>query len=159
MANGLLEGYRLYKLVIDSEPYIPYKKGSGYYHRNSILGECRLELVWETMTKDELLNCWFPKKVYYETGKARADAFELEGGYKFDSLSVSSANDSVFYHTKGIAIIEGQYAFEVIYSTYDDEIFFVISAWNAEQIEDMQISFEKPQKQEYFLFCNLKFAE
>ena len=151
-----LDYYKAYRLVKVSEPYKPYIKGEGW-RWCALHGTCRLELITEAETMEEIVEQLPVFDMYYEVGYKNVKPFVFVNGLKFQGLHLASGNNSVGYHVKGTAPIKGELAFQLIYESYDHEIIFIVSAWNAEKLTEMSLSFERGK--EYHLRYELKIGE
>ena len=151
-----LDYYKAFRLVKVSEPYKPYIKGEGWRWR-ALHGTCRLELITEAETMEEIVEQLPVFDLYYQVGYKNVKPFVFVNGLEFCSLFLRFGDRGVCYHVNGTRLIEGEQAFELIYESYDNEIVFVVSSWNAEKLTEMSLAFERGK--EYHLYYELKIGE
>ena len=158
MKSDQLDYYKAYKLTKISDPYRTYLKGqnNGWWNPK-ISGECRLELLMETETIEEIMENFPIYDAFYEIGYRNAKPFLFVDGLKFRGLHLYSGQNCVSYHTDGTASIKGELAFLFIYESFGNEIIFIISSWNKTKVREMKIGFSRGR--EYGLNYNLQFNE
>ena len=131
--------YRAYRLIRVSDPYEPYIKGK---NRGMVEGKCRLELLAEAVDVEELWRRYPLRRTYYETGDKVVQPFVVDKEYVFYGMHVRTDNLSICYHTNGFAAVKGEYAFEMIYGTFNRDNIFVIQTWNLLQIREIYLLLE-----------------
>lgn len=157
MGKHLKKYYRAYKLVKVSEPKAPpYKKGKKNFIVHKTNGVCRLELLVEAETLDEIYSQLIPERFYYNNEDRILEKFIFDVEYEISSLDVRSSGKTVYYPVGRTSWKGSENVFQYIYETYDKDIIFVIDSWDVMQIEKMLISFHKYKEGLESLFYSIE---
>lgn len=145
------ETFKAYKLIKYRNPVKEkYVKSHGW-RRSGEKGKCYLQLIAEEESMDLLYAAIPPKEFYFEGGYGIVKEFYLDDDYRFTGLHLKVGDKQCVYHTLDLKNWNCSCAFSRIYESYDGDIIFTTSSWNASQMRDIYISFH--------LFNDEKFVE
>lgn len=153
-----LDYYKAYRLVKVSNPYRPYVKGGKNEWRvHEVLGMCKLELLMESETIEEIMEQFPVVEMYYEVGYRNVKSFTFSNELEFQGLHLRSGEKYVCYHANGTTPIKGELAFRYIYESFDNEVVLIVSSWNTEKLTEMSLTFNSGKK--YWIHYDLELDE
>ena len=156
--SDYLDYYKAYRLVKVSDPYLPYVKGeTNGWRIHKVPGICKLYLLMESETIEEIMEQFPVVEMYYEVGYQNVRTFPFEDGLKFVGLHLRSGGNCVCYHANGTTPIKGELAFRYIYESFDNEVILIVSSWNADKLTEMSLSFHRGK--EYWIHYDLELDE
>ena len=156
--SNYLDYYKAYRLVKVSDPYLPYVKGeTNGWRIHKMPGICKLYLLMESETIDEIMEQYPIFKTYYEIGYRNVKPFVFSNELEFQGLHLRSGEKCVCYHANGTAHIQGELAFRYIYESFDNEVIMIASSWNAEKFTEMSLTFNRGKK--YWIHYDLELNE